>query len=58
MTMSGAPGGMGQQRIMAGQQMTPGLRTMLQQQQPGMMNMMQQQGGMAGNNQVRDNQQI
>ena len=57
-TMSGAPGGMGQQRIMAGQQMTPGLRTMLQQQQPGMMNMMQQQGGMAGNNQVRDNQQI
>ena len=46
-----------QQRIMAGQQMAPGLRSMLQQQQPGMMNMMQQQqGGMAGNNQVRDNQ--
>ncbi len=52
-TMSGAGPGMGQQRIMAGQQMTPGLRSMLQQQQPGMMNMMQQQGGMAGNNQVR-----
>ena len=37
-----------QQRIMAGQQMTPGLRQMLQ---PGMM--MQQQGGsMANTNQV------
>ena len=43
-----------QQRIMAGQQMTPGLRQMLQ---PGMM--MQQQGGsMANTNQVKTTSKI